>query len=65
MIAIVLFAAAGVLYILAGHWREKTVPSQGSLRPDGVTKLLMLSAICVAFGAILLSSVQMVISVTA
>jgi hypothetical protein len=65
MIAIALFAAAGVLCVLAGHWRENTVPQEGSLRPDRVTKLLMFAAICVALAAILLSTIQMVISVTA
>jgi hypothetical protein len=64
MIAIALFAVAGVLCVLAGHWREKTVPQEGSTRPGRAVKLLMLSAICVAAGAILLSSIQMVISVT-
>jgi hypothetical protein len=64
MIAIALFAAAAVLYVVAGHWREKAVPQSGLLRPDRMTKVLSLSAIAVAFGAILLSSIQMIISVT-
>jgi hypothetical protein len=64
MIAIALFAVAGVLYVLAGHWREKTVPPEGSLRSDRTTRFLTLSAIGVALGAVALSSIQMVISVT-
>ncbi|MET0701831.1 MAG: hypothetical protein ABWY93_19435 [Mycobacterium sp.] len=64
MIAIALFAVAAVLYVVASRWREKKVPKDGVLRPDRMTRVLTLSAMAVAFGAILLSSIQMVISVT-
>jgi hypothetical protein len=64
VIAIALFAVAGVLYVLASHRRETAIPPEGTQRSDRVTNLLTLTAIGVAMAAILLSSVQMVLAVT-
>lgn len=63
MIAIGLFVIAGVLYVLATFWRERTVPDEGLVRPDRVTTLLMVEATCGAVAAVALPVVHMVVYV--
>lgn len=64
MIALALFVIAGILYVLATYWRERTVPDEGSARPDRVTTLLMLEATCGTIAAVALPIVHMVVYVS-
>jgi hypothetical protein len=60
MIELALFAAAGLLYALAGYRRERAVPAGGTRRIDRTTALIMLEAVCMALAAIVAATLYMV-----
>lgn len=64
MIAIALFVIAGILYGFATYWRERSVPTEGTSRPDRLNTLLMVEAICGTIAAVALPMVHMVVFVS-
>ena len=64
MIAIALFVIAGALCLFATFWRERSVPKEGAARPDRLTTLLMVEALCGTVAACALPMVYMVVFVS-
>jgi hypothetical protein len=63
MIGAMLFVAAGLSYLLANYWREKSVSADGAVRPDRRTAYLMLNTVCLTVAAALVAAVQMITQV--
>lgn len=64
MISVALFAISVILYMLATYWRERTISGQGEPRPNRLTSLLMVEAVCGMIASIALPVVHMVVFVS-
>lgn len=60
MIAVLLFVAAGLSYLLASYWREESVGDKGTVWPGRASLYLTINTVCLTIAAAAVAGVHMI-----